>query len=114
MLFTYIIKLKEGKNSMLHIVKRSPYESSALNDSLKYIKEKDILLLIEDGVYSAKKGGKFENLLKGVLQNNEVFCLIADVKARGIEGSEIIENVKLIDYKGFVDKVCEQNPLMWA
>ncbi|MCL4542576.1 MAG: sulfurtransferase complex subunit TusB [Deltaproteobacteria bacterium] len=99
---------------MLHIVKRSPYESSALNDSLKYIREKDILLLTEDGIYSAKKGGKFENLIKGVLQNNKVFCLVADVKARGISESELIENVSLIDYKGFVEKVCDHNPVTWG
>ncbi len=98
---------------MLHIIKKSPYETNALNDSIKYLIEDDIVLLIEDAVYTVKKGGKFENTVKGILQNNEVYCLEADIKARGISEGEIVENVKLIDYKGFVEKVCEQNPITW-
>ncbi len=99
---------------MLHIIKKSPYESTALSDFLKYLKENDIVLLTEDAVYAAKKGGKFEENIKGILKSNAVFCLMADTKARGISDAEIIENIKLIDYKGFVDKVIEQNPITWA
>ncbi|HEC24908.1 MAG TPA: sulfurtransferase complex subunit TusB [bacterium] len=98
---------------MLHIIKKSPYETNALNDSINYLMENDIVLLIEDAVYTVKKGGKFEDTVKGILQNNKVYCLEADIKARGISEGEIVENVKLIDYKGFVEKVCEQNPVTW-
>lgn len=99
---------------MLHIIKKSPYESSALSDAINYIGQNDIMLLIEDGIYAAKKNGKFDNTLRTVLQKNEVYCLTADVKARGILESELIENVKLIDYKGFVEKVVEHNPMTWS
>ncbi len=99
---------------MLHIVKKSPYESSAFNDAINYIAENDIMLLTEDGIYAAKKGGKFEGLLKNLMQKNAVYCLLADVKARGIQESEIIENVKVIDYKGFVEKTVEHNPMTWS
>ena len=99
---------------MLHIVKKSPYESSALNNAINYIRQGDIMLLTEDGVYAAKKGGKFSNLINEVLQKNHVYCLLADAKARGILVSEVIENVKLLDYNGFVEKVVEHNPMTWA
>ena len=99
---------------MLHIVKRSPYESSALSNAVNYIVHDDIMLLTEDGIYAAKKGGKYESLLKNIIQKNEVYCLLADIKARGIQDNEIIENVKIIDYKGFVEKVIEHNPMTWS
>jgi sulfur relay protein TusB/DsrH len=99
---------------MMHIVKRSPYESSALSNALNYIVQGDIMLLTEDGIYAAKKGGKYESLLKNLIQKNAVYCLLADIKARGIQDGEIIENVKIIDYKGFVEKAIEHNPMTWA
>lgn len=99
---------------MLHIIKKSPYESSALEDALKYINGNDIALLTEDGVYAAKKGGKYEGLLKNSIQKHTIYCLLADIKARGIQDSEIIENVQVIDYKGFVERVIEHNPMTWS
>ena len=99
---------------MLHIVKRSPYESSALSNAVNYLVHDDIMLLTEDGIYAAKKGGKYESLLKNIIQKNEVYCLLADIKARGIQDNEIIENVKIIDYKGLVEKVIEHNPMTWS
>ncbi len=100
---------------MLHIIKKSPYESSALNDAVNYINQNDdVVLLIEDGIYAAKKGGKFEELLKNLTQKNSVYCLLADIKARGIQENELLENIKIIDYKGFVEKVVEHNPMTWS
>jgi tRNA 2-thiouridine synthesizing protein B len=99
---------------VLHIIKKSPYESSALEDALSYINQNDIVLLTEDGVYAVKKGGKYEGLLKNAMQKHTVYCLLADIKARGIQENEIIENVKIVDYKGFVEKVIEHNPMTWA
>jgi tRNA 2-thiouridine synthesizing protein B len=100
---------------LLHIIKKSPYESSAFNDAAGYISHNDdIVLLTEDGIYAAKKGGKFEGQLRSLMQKNVVYCLLADIKARGIQENEIIENVKVIDYKGFVEKVVEHNPMTWA
>lgn len=98
---------------MLHIIKKSPYESNALSNSADYIREGDIVLLTEDAVYAAKKNGKYEETIKSIAKNNEVFCLIADTKARGLSESELIEIVKTIDYKGFVEKVVEHNPITW-
>ncbi len=100
---------------MLHIIKKSPYESSALKDAVNYINQNDdVVLLIEDGIYAAKKGGKFEELLKNLTQKNSVYCLLADIKARGIQENELLENIKIIDYKGFVEKVVEHNPMTWS
>ncbi len=100
---------------MLHIIKKSPYESSAFSDAIKYIGQNDdVVLLTEDGVYAVKKGGKFEDILKNLMQKNAVYCLLADIKARGIQEDEIVENVKIIDYQGFVEKVVEHNPMTWA
>lgn len=98
---------------MLHIIKKSPYESNSLNECLKYLEDGDSLLFTEDGVYALKKGGIFEKIINDLMANCRVFCLLADAKARGIQDSEIIEKVGIIDYKGFVEKICEQNPLTW-
>ena len=99
---------------MLHIVKKSPFESSAFSDAINYMVENDIMLLTEDGIYAAKKGGKYEEALKNLIKKNAVYCLMADLKARGIHDNEIIENVKVLDYKGFVEKVIEHNPMTWS
>jgi sulfur relay protein TusB/DsrH len=84
-------------------------------DAVNYIGQNDdVVLLTEDGIYAAKKGGKFEELLRNLTKKNSVYCLLADIKARGIQESDIVENIKIIDYKGFVEKVVEHNPMTWS
>ena len=90
---------------MLHTVNKSPYQCNTLESCLKHTAEGDVVLLIEDGVYAAMKGGKAAELLSGV-SGVKICALSADVKARGLEG-KLIDGVEVVDYGGFVDLVVE-------
>ncbi len=90
---------------MLNIIKKSPYESSALSDCLKYIKSGDVILFTEDGIYAVKKEGAFGKLVSDASQTCAVYYLFPDAEARGIKSEEVISLAKPVDYKGFVDLV---------
>ena len=90
---------------MLHTVNKSPYQCNTLESCLNHVGEGDVVLLIEDGVYAAMKGGRAAEMLssaKGV----RICVLSADVKARGLEG-RLIDGIEIVDYGGFVDLVTE-------
>ncbi len=90
---------------MLHTVNKSPYQCNTLESCLNHVGEGDVVLLIEDGVYAAMKGGRAADVLSAV-QGVKVCVLSADVKARGLEG-KLIDGVEVVDYAGFVDLVTE-------
>ncbi len=91
--------------AMLHTVNKSPYQCNTLESCLNHVGEGDVVLLIEDGVYAAMKGGRAADVLSAV-QGVKVCVLSADVKARGLEG-KLIDGVEVVDYAGFVDLVTE-------
>ncbi|MBT4835803.1 MAG: sulfurtransferase complex subunit TusB [Methylococcales bacterium] len=88
---------------MLHTINQSPFESLVLENSLPFIAENDVILLIENGVTAAKAKTSKSILIEALIKKNQVFALDADLKARGIE--DLINGVKTIDYDGFVDLV---------
>ena len=91
--------------AMLHTVNKSPYQCNTLESCLKHVGDGDVVLLIEDGVYAAVKGGKAAEMLSS--ENGVKICaLSADVKARGLEG-KLIDGIEVVDYGGFVDLVVE-------
>ena len=87
--------------SMLHVVNKSPYERNSLHTAVGLMKDGDELILIEDGVYGAMKGGAAASNLDGV----KVSVLGADLAARGISEDKLVDGVRVIDYAGFVDLV---------
>ena len=87
--------------SMLHLVNKSPYERNSLSTCVGYVKDGDVLLLIEDGVYAAAKGGSAAAKLQGL----DVSVLGPDLAARGIGEDKLVDGVKVVDYAGFVDLV---------
>jgi tRNA 2-thiouridine synthesizing protein B len=90
---------------MLHIVNKSPYQTNALDSCLRLAQPGSAVLLIEDGVYGAVRGGA-AGRLREALGRLKVYALAPDLEARGMAG-RAIEGVTLIDYGGFVDLVCE-------
>lgn len=92
---------------MLHIVNKSPYERNALESCLRLALAGAALLLIEDGVYAATRGNVMEARLRQAMQRIDVYALRPDLEARGMSG-RVIDGVKLVDYGGFVDLVCER------
>ena len=91
--------------ALLHTVNKSPYQCNTLESCLKHVGEGDVVLLIEDGVYAAVKGGRAAELLQQA-QGVRICALSADVKARGL-GERLIEGVDVVDYGDFVDLVTE-------
>ncbi|MGD1990459.1 MAG: sulfurtransferase complex subunit TusB [Chromatiales bacterium] len=87
--------------SMLHIVNKSPYERNSLTAAVGHMKDADTLLLIEDGVYAAVKGGAAAAELEG----KTVSVLGADLAARGIGVDKLVDGASVVDYSGFVDLV---------
>lgn len=90
---------------MLHIINKSPFERSSLDSCLR-IAQGGALLLIEDGVYAAVKGGAAEAKIKQAMGGMKVYALGADLAARGF-ADRVIDGVTLVDYAGFVDLVAE-------
>ncbi len=86
---------------MLHLVNKSPYESNNLDTAAGLMQDGDALLLIEDGVYAAVKGGKAASKING----RSVSVLGPDLAARGIAEDKLAGGVTVVDYAGFVDLV---------
>ncbi len=87
--------------SILHIVNKSPYEKNSLDTAVGFVKNNDAVLLIEDAVYAAAKGGNTVAKLNGL----DVSVLGSDLAARGISEDKLIDGIGVVDYAGFVDLV---------
>jgi tRNA 2-thiouridine synthesizing protein B len=93
--------------STLHTVNKSPFEKNSLDACLKFTGSGANLLLIEDGIYAALKGTRFEQRVKSALDSVKVFVLGPDLKARGFSEERVIEGISVVDYAGFVDLAAE-------
>lgn len=89
---------------MLHIVNKSPYEKSALDSCLRVAQPGSAVILIEDGVYAAARGGSAAGKLQSAAASLKLYVLAADVEARGLK-ERVIDGVTLVDYAGFVELV---------
>jgi len=86
--------------SQLHTVNKSPLDRNALESAVNHATKGSTVLLIEDGIYGAMKG----------TAKSALFCVMGpDLKARGIDESKVIDGIKVVDYKGFVDLVAEHD-----
>jgi len=95
---------------MLHIVNKSPFERNSLESCLRLAKQGSAVLLIEDAVYGATKGGSVEAQVRGAMANLKVYALGADLQARGV-ADRVMDGVTVVDYGGFVDLVAEHSNL---
>lgn len=89
---------------MLHIINKSPYDRPALDSVLAT--GEGAILLIEDGVYAAVKGGAEEGKIKDALGKFKFYALTVDLEARGI-ADRVMDGITAVDYAGFVDLVAE-------
>ena len=98
---------------MLHIVNKSHSQSNALQSCLRLAKAGHALLLIEDGVYAATRGGAATSGIAEAAKQLKVYALQPDVDARGMAG-KLVDGVTAVDYAGFVDLVVEHpNTQSW-
>lgn len=93
---------------MLHIVNKSHLQTHSLDSCLRLAQDGHALLLIEDGVYAATRGGAIAAGMAGATRRLKVYALLPDLEARGMAGN-LIDGITSVDYGGFVDLVAEHN-----
>ena len=93
--------------SVLHIVNKSPYDRNSLETCLRLALPGSAILLIEDGVYAARKPSSAADKLQQELENHSLYALQADLQARGLAAESLVDGVQLVDYDGFVKLTTE-------
>jgi tRNA 2-thiouridine synthesizing protein B len=93
--------------STLHTINKSPYERNSLKSCLDHVSPGDRILLIEDGVLAARKGGAFAKVLQDAKGSCAIYALGPDLAARGVAKTDLVEGIETVDYGGFVDLASE-------
>jgi len=88
---------------ILHTVNKSAYERNTLESCVSKALKGSAVLLLEDGVYSAVKGGAKAGIIESAMGDVSFYILGPDVKARGLDEGKLINGVKVVDYNGFVE-----------
>lgn len=88
---------------ILHTVNKSSYERNTLESCVSKASKGSSVILYEDGVYSAVKGGAKSGVIESAMGDVSFYVLGPDVKARGLDESKLIDGVKVVDYSGFVE-----------
>lgn len=94
-------------SQLLHLVNKSPTDRYAFDTCFRMAKPGDAILLIEDGVYAAMANSDFASNVTARLGDFSFYVLGPDVNARGLGDIPLIEDIKIVDYEGFVDLVAE-------
>jgi len=93
--------------STLHTVNKSPFASQTLQSCLGHAKDGDTILMIEDGVYGATANTSVAEAVAARAKAVTIHVLRADMAARGIDVSRLIEGVIPVDYVEFVKMAAE-------
>jgi len=83
-------------------------EVEALKDFVKTergIFDHTVLLLLNDGVWLARKESPVKELIQSILENGEVLCVQRYLDEAGIGKDELIPEAEIIDLEGCVEKV---------
>ncbi|MDA7956673.1 MAG: sulfurtransferase complex subunit TusB [Gammaproteobacteria bacterium] len=88
---------------MLHVVNKSPFEKDSLATCMRLSRPGSHVLLIEDGVYAALGGGAFAARVRESMAARKFYALGADLAARGLGESDLIDGISVIGYDGFVE-----------
>lgn len=91
---------------MLHIINKSPFQTSSLQSALNLAQAGDAVILIEDGVYAATAGSAVESLVMEAAGKIKFHVLKPDADARGLS-DRLLQGMSTVDYGGFVDLVAE-------
>jgi len=94
---------------ILHIVNKSPTDRNAFDTCFRMASPEDSILLIEDGVYAAVADAEFASKINTRLNDFSFYVLGPDVAARGLGDISLIKEIDVVDYKGFVDLVAEND-----
>ena len=86
---------------ILHTVNKSPFNSNSFSECLAFCSANSSVLLIEDGVYAAKTGTTYSDVISA-RTDIHFYILAADVIARGML-HQLCDNVTVVDDAGFVE-----------
>lgn len=89
---------------MLYIVNKS---NDVLVDCIERASNDDVILLVENAIYSAIEAGSSVVFDKNI----PVYALEPDMKARGIGRKQSHDFIQYVDYEGFVELVEKNNPV---
>lgn len=87
---------------MLHTVNKSPAESNKLENCLQFVQPGHAVLLLENAVYAALKDSEMAAQLLDLSPEINVYVLIPDLAARGLQDKAINPEIKQIGYPDFV------------
>lgn len=88
---------------MLHTVNKSPFGCESLDTCFRLARRGSDVLLIEDAVYAALAGTRFEAAVREAMGRYAIYVLKEDIEARGIGPDALIPGIETVDYGGFVD-----------
>lgn len=91
----------------LHIINKSPFERNSLDTCLRLAKPGSAILLIEDGIYAARKNTAVGDKVAAATGQHSLYALAPDLNARGIGKDELVDGISLVDYEGFVQLTTE-------
>ena len=95
--------------STLHTVNKSPFERDSLAACVRLATKGSAVLLLEDGIYGAMSGTAESAMVQDSMKDVSFYVLGPDMKARGVSEDRVIDGIKVVDYKGFVDLVAEHD-----
>ncbi|HIJ37983.1 MAG TPA: sulfurtransferase complex subunit TusB [Rhodospirillaceae bacterium] len=95
----------------LHIVNKSPFAASSLEQCLQRLAVGDSLLLIEDAVYAAITEEIWDGLRTQPNKPARILALSPDLCQRGLADKSLAEGIEQVDYAGFVELVTTHNPI---
>lgn len=100
---------------VLHLITRSPFGSSALEDCLRSAGAADGILLMHDAVLAAPISVALPQHLAARFATRRLFALGPDLAARGYAGTRLRPGIGLIDDAAFVKLACEHGAsLTWS
>jgi tRNA 2-thiouridine synthesizing protein B len=85
---------------LLHTVSKSPHSNNALQSCLRAALPGSCLLLLEDGVYAARRGSAFAQQINQQ-PNLDCYVLQPDAAARGLM-EQLAPGIKLATFDDFV------------
>jgi len=83
---------------MLHLIYQSPLESV----TLQRIAINDSVLFMENALFRLLKSSRNASELETMSILHSLFVLDNEIEIRGIDPSELVTGIKVINYQGFV------------
>lgn len=92
---------------MLHLIFQSPLQTA----TLERMATGDVAVFMQSAVLSLMQNSTYADMLSNKLSTNRLLVLSEDMLIRGIQPSELIPGLEVIDYGGLVVLTTE-NPLI--